>query len=145
MPKQTKPLSDEIIISALPGTKPFKLCDGGGLFLLVNPAGSRLWRLKYRFQGKEKQLALGYYPETSLDSARLLRNNAKCLLKNGLDPSEERKMEKQSEELESPHVINTSVRISNDGMLEIWKGRVALRLTPDEAYFIKDQLCKLIA
>jgi Arm DNA-binding domain len=112
---------------------------------LVTPTGGKYWRLKYRFQGKEKQLSLGTYPETNIDSARLLRNDAKCLLKNGLDPSEERKMEKLTEEREDRTFINTSVRISNGGMIEIWKGRIALRLTLNEACFVKDQLCKLIA
>ena len=145
MQKQTEPLSDKVIESVLPDKKPIKLFDGGGLFLLVTPTGSKLWRLKYRFQGKENSLSFGTYPETSIDAARLLRNDAKCLLKNGQDPSEERKMVKLSEELEDSTVKNTSIRISNDGMIEIWKGRIALRLTPDEACFVKDQLCKLIA
>jgi len=144
MGKQIEPLSDEIIVSVLPDIKPKRLWDGGGLFLQVNPIGSKLWRLKYRFQGKEKLLSLGSYPETSLDSARLLRNDAKRLLKNGLNPSEERKMEKLSEGCKDRTAVNTSVRISNDGMTEIWKGRIALRLSLDEVLFVKDQLCKLI-
>ena len=63
-------LSDTAIRKAKPKEKPFKLADGGGLFLLVQPSGSKWWRYKYRFGGKEKLLALGAYPETSLLNAR---------------------------------------------------------------------------
>ncbi|HEY1609795.1 MAG TPA: Arm DNA-binding domain-containing protein, partial [Paraburkholderia sp.] len=62
---------------AKPGAKPLKLFDGGGLFLLITPAGRRYWRLKYRFGGKEKLLALGVYPEVTLLKARKLREDAR--------------------------------------------------------------------
>lgn len=74
--------------------KPLKLSDSGGLFLHVMPNGSKYWRMKYRFQGKEKLLALGVYPETSLDEAREQRNRAKKLLAEGKDPSDIKKQEK---------------------------------------------------
>ena len=60
------PLTDTAIRKAKPKDKPFKLSDSGGLYLLVQPSGSKWWRYKYRFAGKEKLLALGSYPETSL-------------------------------------------------------------------------------
>ncbi|HCB0987216.1 TPA: DUF4102 domain-containing protein [Klebsiella variicola] len=60
--------------------KPYKLSDGGGLYLLVNPNGARYWRLKYRVAGKEKSLALGVYPEVSLADARQKRAEAKKVL-----------------------------------------------------------------
>jgi len=63
--------------------RPCKLFDGGGLFLLVKPNGSRLWRMKYRFAGKEKLLALGAYPEVSLKNARDQRDDARRLLRGG--------------------------------------------------------------
>ena len=63
-----------------PGAKPLKLFDGGGLFLLVNPNGSRWWRLKYRFAGKEKLLSLGVFPDVSLQDARERRDGARKLL-----------------------------------------------------------------
>jgi len=74
--------------------KPKKLSDGGGLFLLVNPNGSKWWRLKYRFQGKEKLLSLGTYPGTSLAVARNKRDAARKLLATGTDPGAQRKAEK---------------------------------------------------
>lgn len=81
------PLSDLAIRNAKPQEKPFKLTDGGGLYLLVNPTGSRLWRWKYRFLGKEKILAIGAYPTISLAKARDARDAARGLLAEGIDPS----------------------------------------------------------
>lgn len=66
--------------------KDYKLADGGGLYLLVRPNGSKLWRLKYRFDGKEKLLSLGRYPDLSLAEARLRRAEAKVALGKGIDP-----------------------------------------------------------
>jgi hypothetical protein len=63
-------LSDLAVRTAKPGTKPARLFDGGGLYLEVSPAGGKLWRLKYRYGGKEKRLALGKYPDVSLKDAR---------------------------------------------------------------------------
>lgn len=81
------PLTDTAIRNAKPGDKPYKLADGGGLYLLVNPTGSRLWRLKYRIEGKEKLLAIGPYPEVSLAKARTRRDEAKTAIVEGSDPS----------------------------------------------------------
>ncbi|MCX2497710.1 integrase [Plesiomonas shigelloides] len=83
-----------------PRDKAFKLSDGGGLYLLVNPSGSKYWRLKYRFVGKEKLLAIGVYPDISLAQARSRREEAKKLLLEGKDPGQERKLEKLSRQLE---------------------------------------------
>ncbi|MDN3577336.1 integrase arm-type DNA-binding domain-containing protein [Chitinimonas viridis] len=84
-------LSDRQIRAAVPGEKPIKLADGQGLFLLLNPNGSRYWRLKYRIAGKEKLLSLGVYPETSLSEARKRRDEARQLIGTGIDPSQDRK------------------------------------------------------
>jgi integrase len=81
--------------TAKPREKPFKLSDGGGLFLLVQPNAAKLWRLAYRFDGKQKLLALGQYPIISLADARIKRDAAKKLLSNGVDPSIERKTERR--------------------------------------------------
>ncbi len=62
-------LTDTKIRQAKPGPKPYKLADGGGLFLLVHPNGSRYWRKKYRSDGKEKLFAIGVYPEITLAAA----------------------------------------------------------------------------
>jgi len=82
---------------AKPSSKPKKFSDGGGLFLLLHPSGSKYWRMKYRFMGKEKLLAFGVWPEVSLTEARKKRNEAKQLLKSGKDPSAAKKNLKLSQ------------------------------------------------
>jgi hypothetical protein len=84
-------LTDTTIKNAKPTDKPYKIADEKGLFLLVNPNGSKYFRLKYRFGGKEKLLALGVYPETTLKMAREKRDAAKNQIANGIDPSDTRK------------------------------------------------------
>lgn len=87
-------LSDISIRNAKPATKPVKMYDAGGLFLLLNPNGSRWWRLKYRFGGKEKLLSFGTYPEVTLKEAREKRDQARKLLSSDIDPGEHRKAHK---------------------------------------------------
>ncbi len=88
------PLTDTAIRTAKPSAKPVRMFDGGGLYLELSPAGGKLWRLKYRFNGKEKRLALGAYPEISLKDARERREQARKLLANDVDPGENRKVQK---------------------------------------------------
>jgi integrase len=88
------PLSELAVRAAKPREKAFKLSDSGGLHLLVQPGGGKLWRLKYRFAGKEKLLSFGPYPATSLADARRRREAAKSLLAAGTDPSEEKRKER---------------------------------------------------
>ena len=84
-------LTNVQIQKAAPGEKPIRLFDGGGLYLEISPTGGKLWRFKYRFDGKEKRLAVGKYPEISLANARKRREAARELIANGVDPSEDRK------------------------------------------------------
>jgi hypothetical protein len=79
-----------------PGEKDYKRSDSGGLFMLVATSGSKLWRFSYRFDGKQKLLALGQYPVISLADARIKRDNAKKLLGEGMDPSADRKEERRN-------------------------------------------------
>jgi integrase len=87
-------LTDVAAKSAKPREKAYKLSDEKGMFLLVTPAGSKWWRLKYRFAGKEKLLSLGVYPEIGVRDARDRRDAARKLLLNGIDPSIDRQMQK---------------------------------------------------
>lgn len=96
------PLTDTAIKNAKPGvnpkgeatTKPYKIPDGGGMYLEVAPSGGKWWRLKYRFGGKEKRLSLGVYPDVGLKAARERREDARKLLADGIDPGENRKAAK---------------------------------------------------
>ena len=83
-------LTDMTIRQAKHGPKPIKLGDERGLFILLQPSGGKLWRLKYRFGGKEKKLSLGIYPDISLSEARR-RDEARTLIATGTDPNEDRK------------------------------------------------------
>jgi integrase len=85
------PLTDAKCRSAQPGVRLQKLTDGGGLQLWVQPKGGNLWRFAYRFGGKQKLLAFGVYPTVSLARARQLREDAKRLLSDGLDPAADKR------------------------------------------------------
>jgi integrase len=87
-------LSDTSIRNAKPSEKPIKLADGGGLYLLLNTSGAKWWRLDYRFSGKRKTLSMGVYPEVGLRAARDKRDEARRLLAEGIDPGENRKIQK---------------------------------------------------
>jgi len=88
------PLSDIAIRAAKPGPKPVKLSDEKGLFLLVQPSGGKLWRLKYRIAGKEKKLSLGRYPDVALKDARRRCDEARKLIAAGIDPSEKKRIDR---------------------------------------------------
>ena len=87
-------LTDTSIRNSKPGECPRKIFDERGLYLLIMPEGHRWWRLKYWFQGKEKLISLGTYPEIGLKQARQRRNVARQLIAEGIDPSVERKLKK---------------------------------------------------
>lgn len=87
-------LTDIFLRQAKGLSKPWKQADGGGLFILVNPDGKRYWRFSYRFNGKQKTMALGVYPVVSLSAARKIRDKAREQLTQNIDPGEMRKLEK---------------------------------------------------
>jgi integrase len=88
------PLTATTIRTAKSTDKTKRMYDTGGLYLEVAPAGGKWWRLKYRFAGKEKRLALGVYPDISLQAARKRRDEARSLLANDLDPSENKRAQR---------------------------------------------------
>lgn len=92
------PLTDTAIRGIKPADKARKFFDGNGLFLYVAPSGTKSWRVKYRFQGREKLLTLGTYPQLSLKEAREASNDAKKLLRRGIDPSAQKKAASRIEE-----------------------------------------------
>ena len=87
-------LTDTQCKTAKKADKPYKLSDEKVLFLFVTPAGGKLWRLKYRFNSKEKLLSFGAYPDVRLTRAREKREEARRLLADGIDPGENRKIQK---------------------------------------------------
>lgn len=99
-------LTDVGIRNAKPGPKPVKLADGGGLHLLVSPSGGKLWRLKYRLDGKEKQLAIGAYPAIGLSEARRRRDQAREQIARGKDPSLEKRRDKARSRMEAENTFN---------------------------------------
>lgn len=91
------PLTDVQIRNAKPAERPFKLFDGGGLYVEVMPTGSKLWRMKYRVDGKEKRLSFGAYPSVGLRDARAKREEAKTSLAQGIDPGAQKKAQKAAQ------------------------------------------------
>lgn len=114
------PLTDVKVRNAKPGEKQIKLSDGDGMYLLVTPKGGKCWRLKYRFGGKEKVLALGTYPEISLADARKSREDAKKLLANGVDPGEIKKAQKTAVISSNENSFEVVARAWHAGKVEGW-------------------------
>lgn len=114
------PLSDTAVRKAKPEAKPYKLSDGGGLFLLVQPSGSKWWRYKYRFGGKEKLLALGSYPETGLAEARDRHYQARKALADGKDPSEIKRESKRRSVSKSENTFEKIAREWHQNRLQKW-------------------------
>ena len=116
-------LTDTRIRSAKPTAKPYKLSDGGGMYLLITAEGSRYWRLDYRFAGKRRTLALGVYPIMSLAAARARREDARRLLTEGIiDPSAAKKASKRETKLANENTFEAVARE--------WIGNQRHRLAP---------------
>lgn len=103
----TMELSEFKIRKAKSREKPYKLTDGGGLFLLVKPNGSKLWQQKYRFLGKERLLSHGQYPDVSLAQAREKRDRARATLAGGIDPT----VQKRQDQLEADKQARTTFKL----------------------------------
>lgn len=101
------PLSEAKVRNAKPQAKPYKISDSEGMYLFVSPAGSKCWRLKYRFAGREKVLALGIYPDVSLGDARERRAQARKALAAGNDPSEVKREAKRLALVKSENTFET--------------------------------------
>ncbi|RTL91730.1 DUF4102 domain-containing protein [Ancylobacter aquaticus] len=120
------PLTDTAIKAAKPQERPVKLSDGEGLHLLITPAGGKLWRLAYRFGGKQKLLALGFYKPgddaaLTLSEARQKRMEAKKLLKDGVDPAEAKKARKVADTNKAAPDTNTFGVIAEEFIAKITK------------------------
>ncbi len=113
-------LTDTAVKNAKPKDKAHRKADGHGLYIEVMPNGSKYWRMKYRYLGKEKKLAFGVYPETSLAEAREMRDAARKLLKAGTDPSEAKKGAKRLAKLESDNTFEAIAREWHENQKERW-------------------------
>ena len=112
MARVVKPLTDTKIKGAKPKEKKYKLSDGGGLFLQVNPNGSKLWRLQYYFGGKRKEYAIGTLKDNTLKQAREKRGELRKLVDEGIDINEKKKRDNQLKEEEAKQKENTFYNIS---------------------------------
>ncbi|HTJ89592.1 MAG TPA: integrase arm-type DNA-binding domain-containing protein [Acidocella sp.] len=129
-------LTDAKARNAKAAEKPYRLVDFGGLFLWVTPSGGKIWRLRYEFQGKEKLLSLGPYPEVGLADARDKRDAAKALLRDGRDPSMERKLARAAGQL--------SVENSFKAVATAWHTKQAPNWTEHHAGDVMDSLKKYV-
>jgi integrase len=126
----SKPLAEMKLRTMKGGAKTLKLFDGGGLFLEVRTNGARYWRLKYRFGGKEKALSFGVYPEVSLAEARTRRDKARAQLRDGIDPSAERKQEKR--------VAKQTADNSFSAIAEQWLSKMAGEWKPNHTQRVRE-------
>ncbi|CAI1817327.1 Putative prophage CPS-53 integrase [Serratia quinivorans] len=117
------PLTDVKVRTAKPQDKPYKLTDGGGLYLLVNTNGSRYWRMKYRVMGREKLLSIGVYPDISLAVARQKRDEARRALAQGNDPGAIKKAEKQAKKIAAENTFEAIAREWHKAKADRWSLR----------------------
>ena len=113
-------LTNVDIKNAKPRDKNYRLYDEKGLYLEVTTTGGRLWRLKYRFGGKEKRLAIGPYPEIGLKAAREARDSARSLRASGIDPSQHKKLQKAAETKNADSTFETLAREWHAGKSRVW-------------------------
>ncbi len=126
MPKIVTPLGDVQVKNAKPKDKPYKLFDGGGLYLEVMPTGSKLWRMKFKqANGKESRLALGSYPEISLAAARAERARVREQKAKDIDPAQAKRMEKLRKSAAASNTFEVIARAWHTNKLEAWKENTA--------------------
>jgi hypothetical protein len=128
MPKLATPLTDIQPRTAKPKDKPYKLTDGCGLVLLVNPDGSKYWRMGYRFEGTERLLAFGKYPEISLATARKERAAARDKIKAGIDPAQAKGVDKINKATANANTFEAVAREWHAVKLDTWQERTAANI-----------------
>lgn len=129
-------LNHREIESLAPADKDYKKSFGKALYLLIKPNGKKYWRLKYRKDGKEKSLALGVFPQVSLQEAIKARDEARLMLDRGIDPNQVR----QEEKLVKKEMLRTPVfkmNLSKDGSLSIQTSSSTLKLTKQQTDALK--------
>lgn len=114
------PLTDIQVRNAKASAAPYKLTDGNGMFLLVQPNGAKYWRLSYRFIGKQKTLALGVYPAVTLATARKKRDEAREQIAAGIDPGEAKKDARRAAEIAAANSFEAVAREWFDSQRPGW-------------------------
>ncbi|MBF0184361.1 MAG: tyrosine-type recombinase/integrase [Magnetococcales bacterium] len=122
-------LTDSNIRNAKPTNRAYSKADSGGLFILVTETGSKLWRFAYRFDGKQKRLALGSYPDVPLKLARERRDEARQLLARGIDPGEHRKIAKERDESRTENSFESVAREWLAKFIPKWSDGHASKIT----------------
>lgn len=146
-----KYLTDQQLIALKPKSKPYKISMGRSLLILINPNGGLYWRFRYRFAGKEKSLSIGTYPTISIVEAHDVADEARVLLKQGIDPSafkREQKRETREEEKRKLKEARTtkplktafSLNLATDGGLIITRIDKTFSLTPAQTNALKSFL-----
>ncbi|MDB5793010.1 MAG: phage integrase family protein [Massilia sp.] len=125
MPKLAVPLTDIQPRTAKPKDKPYKLSDGGGLYLLVNTDGAKYWRMDYRFGEARRTLAFGKYPEVTLAEARAKRLAARKLLDQGIDPSQDKKERQREQNEANANTFEKLAREWHTNKLPTWSAATA--------------------
>lgn len=119
------PLTDTAVKSAKRREKPYKVSDERGLYVEVRPNGGKWWRLRYRYAGKQKLLALGTYPDVSLKEARQKRDKARQLLADGIDPSAHKKQQKREAKIAAANSFESVAREFIARQANVWTAKYA--------------------
>ncbi|HII3142862.1 TPA: Arm DNA-binding domain-containing protein [Citrobacter braakii] len=135
-PKEQKIINNQIIKSLDTRSKPYKFSIGRGLFLLVNPTGSKCWRMKYRIEGKEKSLTFGAWPDVTITEAIKLREEARTKLKDGYDPARDKAQEREQRRQQRARQ-SFQLSLSEHYSLTIKTTKQTLSLTPEQSQAVK--------
>ncbi|HFP7858218.1 DUF4102 domain-containing protein [Morganella morganii subsp. morganii] len=135
-PKIEKTFTNQKIASLNTKDKAYKFSVGKGLYLLVKPNGAKYWRMKYRIDGKEKSLSFGVYPDTSIEQAIQLRDEAKSKLRVGHDPALDKAINRESKQVEKAKQV-FQFSLSDSGGLTIKLNNSKLALTPEQTEAVR--------
>lgn len=135
-PEEQKIINNQMIKSLEAHSKPYKFSIGRGLFLLVNPTGSKCWRMKYRINGKEKSIAFGTWPDVTINEAIKLRDEARTKLKDGYDPAHDKAQEREQRRQQRAKK-SFQLSLSEHYGLTIKTTKQTLSLTPEQTLAVK--------
>ena len=136
-PKMERTIDDAALSALKPKDKPYKSGAGGGLYLEVTPNGSKLWRLKYYYERRERKLTLGAFPEVNLDKATKARDDARDLLAAGADPGAARKAERAERTAHRSRAKAFRLVMTLENSLTIETPRQILSLTPEQTTAVR--------